>query len=111
VASDNHTTAAGLFFRINTVFNAKSSLFDSVVENCCILVVTYTANVNDGIRWEDVLGPSSCVLGSTARNELCIVVIQKVFVEVKVFFFGEDRIVGLEAIFLKQLCVADTLNI
>ena len=51
---------------------------------------------------ERYLSTSSCVLGRTAGNEFCIVVLEEIFVEAHVLFFGENGIVGLEAIFLQH---------
>lgn len=45
------------------------------------------------------LGTTSSVLSSTSGDEFGIVVLEKVFIEVHVFLFGQDGIVGFETIF------------
>ena len=41
------------------------------------------------------MGAASGVLGSAAGDELCGEVVQEVFVDAQVLFFGEDGVVGL----------------
>lgn len=45
------------------------------------------------------LGTTSGVLSSAPGDEFGIVVLKQVFIEVHVFLFGQDGIVGLETIF------------
>lgn len=45
------------------------------------------------------LGTTSSVLSSAPGDEFGIVVLKQVFIEVHVFLFGQDGIVGLETIF------------
>lgn len=46
------------------------------------------------------------VLCSTARYEFCVVVLEQVFVQTHVLFFGEDGVVGLETVFGKHCFIA-----
>ena len=52
--------------------------------------------------WSGYLSASSGVLRGTAGNELCVMVLEKIFIEGHMFLFCEDGIVGLDAIFLKE---------
>lgn len=47
------------------------------------------------------LGTTSGVLSSAAGDEFGIVVLEKVFIELHVFLFGQDGIVGFETVFGK----------
>lgn len=49
---------------------------------------------------------TSSVLCSTARYELCVVVLEQVFVEAHVLFLREDGIVGLETVFGQHCFIA-----
>ena len=42
---------------------------------------------------------TSGILRRTACDEFCVVVLEQVLVEAHVFFFGENGVVGLEAVF------------
>ncbi len=50
-------------------------------------------------------------MGSTAGDEFCGVVVQEIFIDAKVFFFGEDGVVGLEAVFLEEGGIALSLDV
>lgn len=52
------------------------------------------------------LGTTSSVLCSTACYELCVVVLQQVFVEAHVLFLGEYGVVGLETVFGEHRFIA-----
>jgi hypothetical protein len=54
------------------------------------------------------LGAAGGVLRSTAGNELRIVVLDQVFIQSHVLLFGQNGIVGLEAILGQQFLVAES---
>lgn len=66
------------------------------------------------MRWEGKGGKgrgkylctTSSVLCSTAGYELCVVVLQQVFVEAHVLVFGEYGVVGLETVLRKHCFIA-----
>jgi hypothetical protein len=111
VAGDDNTAATGLLLRVDTVLDAQANLLDGVVQGSGIFVVTNTSKVHHRVGLEDVLGASSGVLSGSTGDELCIVVIQEILVEASVLLFGEDSIVGFEAILLQESFVANCLNI
>jgi hypothetical protein len=57
------------------------------------------------------LSTTSGVLSSSAGDKLCGIVVQEVFVDIQVLLFGEDSIIGLEAIFGKECIIALSLDI
>jgi hypothetical protein len=75
IACGNDATAASFLFLVCTVLDAETDLFDSIVENGSVLVVTDTTKVDDWVRWENVLGATGCILSSTASDKLCIVIV------------------------------------
>jgi hypothetical protein len=111
VASDDSTAAASLLLGVDAVLDAEASGLDGVVEDGRVLVVAGTADVDDAVGREDVLGTSGAVLGSTAGDELGIVVVEEVLVERDVLLLGEDGIVGLEAVLVEQGLITDSLDI
>jgi hypothetical protein len=50
-------------------------------------------------------------LGAAAGDQLCGIVVEEVFVDSEVLFFGQDGVVGLEAVFGEELIVALGLNV
>ena len=60
----------------------------------------------DGMRRKEYLCTTSSVLRSTAGYELCVVVLEQVFVEAHVFVFGKNGIVGLETVFREHCFIA-----
>jgi len=57
------------------------------------------------------LGTSGGVLSGTTSVQVDLEVVEQVVVETHVLLFGQDGVVGLEAILLEQLLVADSLDI
>lgn len=111
VASDDGTAAASLLLGVDAVLDTEASGLDGVVEDGRVLVVAGTADVDDAVGREDVLGTSGAVLGSAASDELGIIVVQEVLVERDVLLLGEDGIVGLEAVLVEQGLVTDGLDV
>jgi len=108
----NHNTAAsGFLLFVNSVFDAETSSFYSIVKDSRVFVVANTAEIDDGVVREDVLGAASCVLCSTSSDELCRVVVKEVLVDAQMLFFGKDGIIGLEAILRKKCFVTKGLDI
>jgi hypothetical protein len=111
MARNDDTAATCLLLLINTVLDAKAGLLDGIVENGCVFVVSYTAEVDDGVRGQNVLCSTSSVLCSSTSNEFCIVVVQEVFVERGMLLLSENGIVGLETILVKQSLITVSLDI
>jgi hypothetical protein len=57
------------------------------------------------------LSTSGRVLSSSSGNELCGIVVQEVFIDIQVFLFSENRIVGFEPILGEERIVALSLDI
>lgn len=53
------------------------------------------------------LGASGGVLGGAAGDEFGVAVLQQVFVEAHVLLFGEDGVVGLDAVALEHGFISD----
>lgn len=53
----------------------------------------------EGKGGDKYLCTTGSVLRGTAGYELCVVVLEQVFVEAHVLFLGEDGVVGLETVF------------
>jgi hypothetical protein len=111
VSSDHDTAAAGLLLLVNPVLDPETGLLDGVVEDGSVLVITDTAEVDDRVRRKDVLGTPSGVLGSSAGNELCGIVVQEILVDIQVLLFGEDGIVGFQAILCEERIITQSLDI
>ena len=50
---------------------------------------------------------SSSVLSSAAGYELCVSILEQVFIDAHVFFFREDGVVGLEAVLFQHCFISD----
>lgn len=111
VAGDDDTAAASLLLGVDAVLNAQASLLDSIVQDSRVLVITGTAEVDDAVGGQDVLGTAGGVLGGATGNELGVVVVEKVFVEGNVLLLGEDGVVGLEAVLVEEGLVAEGLDV
>ena len=69
-----------------------------------------------GVRWgkgreregtrEKYLCATGSVLRSTTGYELCVMVLDQVFVEAHVLFFGENGVVGLKTVFGEHCFIA-----
>lgn len=111
VAGDDGAAAASLLLGVDAILDSQASGLDGIVEDGGILVVTGTADVDDTVGGEDVLGTSGAVLGSTAGDELGIVVVEEVLVEGDVLILGEDSIVLLQVILVKEGLVTVRLDV
>lgn len=76
MTSDNDSTSSSLLLLVNTVFNSETSGLYSVVQDGGILVVSNTTEIDGRVGGEEILGAASGVLGSTAGDELCRVVVE-----------------------------------
>jgi hypothetical protein len=111
VTSDDGTAAASLLLRVDSVLNTETSSLDSIVEDGRVLVVAGTTNIDNTVGREDVLGTSGAVLGSTASNELGIVVVEEIFVKRDVLFLSKNSVIGLQAILVKKSLVTLSLDV
>ena len=71
-----------------------------------VFVLADAADVESGMRRKDVLGAAGGVLSSAASEEDGGAVGEQVFVKPLVFGFGEDGVVGFEAIFIEHGCIS-----
>ena len=107
LARDDHAAAAGGgVFGGAEVLGAQAGGLARFGEERGVVVVADAADVEDGGRGEDVLGAAGGVLGCAAGDELGVVVLDQVFVQAHVFIFGEDGVVGLEAVVLEHGFIA-----
>jgi hypothetical protein len=111
VASNDDTATASLLLGVDTVLNAETSSLDCIVEDGRVLVITSATEVDNAVGLKDVLGATSSVLSSTASNKLGIVVVQEVLVKGLVLLLGENGVVCLEVILVKQSLVTDSLDV
>lgn len=111
VTGDDGTTAASLLLRVDSVLNTETSSLDSIVEDGRVLVVAGTTNIDNAVWRENILGTSGAVLGSTASNELGIVVVEEIFVKRDVLFLGKNSVIGLQAILVKKSLVTLSLDV
>lgn len=111
VAGDDGAAAAGGDAGVDAVLDAQAGGLDGVVQDCGVLVVAGTTEVDDAIGGQDVLGTAGRVLGGAAGNELGVVVGQQVLVQRLVLLLGQDGIVGLEAILLEQSLITLGLDV
>lgn len=111
VAGDDDTAAASGLGGLDAVLDAEAGLLDGVLENCGVLIVADTAQVDDAVVREDVLGATGGVLGGTAGDELGLEVVQEVLIDSLVLLLGQDGVVGLEAVLGEELIVAVGLDV
>lgn len=105
VAGDYDTAASGRSLLVVAVQRLDAGLLVDLLKSLTILVLTDAANVDGGVLGEDVLRAAGGVLCSSTGNEHGIVVLDQVLIETEVLLFGEDGIVGLEAVLLKKLLI------
>lgn len=111
MVSDHNSTASGGLGLVNAVFNAETGGLDSIVQDGGIFVVADSTEEYNAVGWENVLGSTSSVLGSTSGNQFGGVVVEEILVDGGVFFFSEDGIVRLEAVFVEESLVSLGLDI
>jgi hypothetical protein len=111
VASNDDTTLAGGNLGVDTVLDAEADLLDGVLQDGGVLVITDTAQVDDGVGGQDVLGAAGRVLGGTTGDELGVEVGQQVLVQGRVLLLGQDSVVGLEVILGQERLGANCLDI
>jgi hypothetical protein len=111
VAGDDNAATAGGDLGVDAVLDAETGLLAGVAEDGGILVVAGAAEVDNAVLGQDVLGTTGRVLGGAAGNQLGIVVVEEVLVDVLVLLLGQDGIVGLETVLLKQRLVAKALDV
>lgn len=111
VAGDDNAASAGGLLLVHAVLDTQASGLDGIAQSSSVLVVTDTAEVDDAVGGQDVLGATGRVLGSTAGDELGVEVVEEVLVEAEVLLFSEDGVVGLEVVLLQQGLVTDSLDV
>jgi len=119
VAGDNDTALSGGLDIVDTVLGVDTSLLAGLLEDLAVLVLTDTANVEDGVVGEQVLyrlliqmtrrpttvksylSTTGSVLSGAAGNQLSIPG-HELLVEAHVLLLGEDGIVCLELVLLEK---------
>lgn len=76
-----------------------------------VFVVTDSAEEDDAVGWENVLGTTSGILGTASCDQFGGVVVEEIFIDGDVLFFGEDSIVGFETVFVEEGLVSLGLDI
>lgn len=102
MACDDNGTATRSYFWVVAVFGSHSGFVDCGLEDLGVFVVAYTAEEDDGFGWEHVLGAAGGVLGGSAGEKVGGVVVDEIFVDAQMFLFGENGIVGFEAVFVEE---------
>jgi hypothetical protein len=72
VASDDGTTLSSGLGLVHTVLGVDTGLLTGLLEDLTVAVLANTANVEDGVIREQVLGTTGSVLGSTTGDQLSI---------------------------------------
>ena len=111
VASDDDGATAGGLLGVDAILDAQTGLPDGFVEDTGILVVAGTAQVDNAVFGEYVLGTAGRVLGGAAGDQLGIKVVEEVLEDALVLGLGQDGIVGLETVLLEQGVVSDRLDV
>ncbi len=111
VAGDDDGATAGGLLGVDAILDTQTGLPDSFVEDTGVLVVAGTAQVDDAVLGEDVLGTTGRVLGGAAGDQLGIKVVEEVLEDALVLGLGQDGIVGLETVLLEQGVVSNRLDV
>lgn len=111
VAGDDNTALARADLLVNAVLDPQADGTDGVLEDGGILVVADTADVDDAVGGQDVLGATGGVLGGTTGDQLGLVVGEKVLVDGEVRVLGEDGVVGLEVVLGQEGVVTGGLDV
>jgi hypothetical protein len=88
VASDDGAAATGLLLGVDAILDSQARGLDSIVQNGGVLVIASTTEVDDAVGGEDVLGTAGGVLGSSASDELGVVVVEELLVQWDVLLLG-----------------------
>lgn len=102
VACNDNTTASCRLLLIDSVSDLESRFLVRLLQDLCLLVFAHAAEVNYRVRREQVLCSSCRVLCGSSCEEFCFAVVHELIVERHVFLFGEDRIVGFQAVLLQE---------
>lgn len=111
VAGDDDTATSSWVVLIDAVLNTETGLLVGLLESSSVLVVTDTANVDDGLLRENVLCATGGVLGCATSNQLGIEVVEEVLVESEMLLLGKDGIVLLQLILVKESLVPGSLDV
>jgi len=111
VAGDDDAAATRRDLGVDAVLDAQTGLLAGIAKDGGVLVIAGTAQVDDAVVRQDILGTTGSVLGSTAGDQLGIVVVEEVLVDVQVLGLSQDGIVGLEVVLLEQVLVAKGLDV
>lgn len=79
-AGDDGAAAAGGGLGVDAVLDAQADLLDGIAQDGGVLVVAHTAEVDDAVRRQDVLGATGRVLGGATGNELRVVIVEQLLV-------------------------------
>lgn len=128
VVSDDDATFAGGDFGVDEIFDMETCgkvstclqsscyaecvylitlLFALLSQDAGVLVVSHTANVPDRVGSEHVLGTSSGVLGGATGDQLCVAVVDEVFIQAHLVGLGKEGVVKFQTILLQHCLVTD----
>lgn len=111
VAGNDNTATTSLLVGVDAVLDAKASSVDSILHDGGVLVIASTAEVDDAVGGQDVLGTTGRVLGGTTSNQLGIEVVEQILVQREVLLLGQDGVICLESILVEKGLVANSLDI
>ena len=111
VAGDDNTAPPSGHLGVNAVLDTEADVADGIVKDGGVLVVADTADVDDAVGGQHVLGAAGRVLGRAASDQLGVVVVQEVLVEGEVRLLGEDGVVGLEVVLGQEGVIAGSLDV
>lgn len=102
----NNGAAAGGLLLVDTVLDTQTGLGGGLVQDVGVLVLADTAEEDDAVSGQDVLGTTGGVLGSTAGGQGGIAVVEEVLVDTEVLGLGKDGVVGLDLVGVEGSLVA-----
>lgn len=102
LACDDDAASSCRLHVVDPVLGVDTGFRTGFFQDTAVLVTPDATNVHHRFRRQHVLSSSGSVLRSAAGDELGVVVLYQVFVQAHVLFFGEDGVVGFEAILVKQ---------
>lgn len=111
VVGDDDSTATRRLLLVDAVLNTQTGVLYGIAQNFSVLVVANAAQEDDAVGWKQVLCAASSVLGAATGNQVGLVIVEEVLVQAEVLLFSEDGIVGLDAVLLEELLVAECLNV
>jgi len=111
VAGDEDGAAAGGRLGIDAVLDAEADLAVAVAQRGSVLVVAHTAQKDDAVGRQYVLGATGGVLRRAAWHHDGVMVAKKFLENWGVALLGEDGVVSLESVLFEEALRAARLDI